>query len=205
MSPGSVPGAAAQVHAVVVSRPATLGHCRVVCIDGAAGAGKTTLATAVAAVAAGAAGSDVRVVHMDDLYDGWRGVLDVGAQVDALLRSLRSGGSARYRRYDWHRGTYAEEHELLLPDLLVLEGVGAYDPAYADLVTLLVWVEAPREVRLARGLERDGEHLRDRWVDFLADEERVHARTAAERIAQVVVDGTSGEVRTRAPDPRGPR
>ena len=40
---------------------------------------------------------------------------------------------------------------------LVVEGVGSGDPVVADRVTVLVWVEADDELRLARGLERDGE------------------------------------------------
>lgn len=201
-----MPGAAVAhvVDVVQRRRPTLREHCRVVCVDGPAGAGKTTLAAAVAGTA-GATGSDVRILHMDDLYDGWRGVLGVGARVGSLLWSLQTTASAGYRRYDWHLGAYAEQHHVPLPDLLVLEGVGCYDPAYADLVTLLVWVEAPREVRLARGLERDGEHLRERWAEFLADEERVHTRTGAHEHADVVVDGLTGEVRTPAPAPREPR
>ena len=47
--------------------------------------------------------------------------------------------------------------------LLVLEGVGSGRPRVADLVTVLVWVEAPHDVRLARGLERDGDDVAPHW------------------------------------------
>ena len=149
------------------------------------------------------------VVHLDDLYDGWRGVLSVNALVATVLRCLHADGEAAYRRYDWHRGEHAEVVRLDLPDLLVVEGVGASVPAVDRLLTLRVWVDAPRDRRLARGLARDGEHLRPEWEQFLLDEAVVHDRDRSRERADVVVDGLTGEVSPpmsqAAPAPRGPR
>jgi uridine kinase len=170
----------------------------VVVLDGPAGSGKTTLAGQVAATADG---DVVHVVHLDDLYEGWRGVLTVGPRVTALLRSLDESGVATYRRYDWHLGKYAEQHRVELPDLLLVEGVGSSRPDSDDLMTLRVWVEAPRDVRLQRGLARDGEHLRDHWLQFLDDEQQVHRRDRTRERADLVVDGTTGAVRVEARDP----
>ena len=77
--------------------PPTLGAGRLVCIDGPAGSGKTTLAAAVAdARRAGA-----RVVHMDDLYEGWSGLpaRRRPARRRCCARWPRAAGC--YRRYDW--------------------------------------------------------------------------------------------------------
>jgi uridine kinase len=206
--------AAGLLDAVEAAAPRLGGRCRVVAIDGTAGAGKTTLAAALATEARGR-GHDVAVVHMDDLYDGWRGVLVVGRQVGELLDGLHRTGSASYRRYDWHRSAYGDVRAVALPDVLVLEGVGCCDPASEDLLSLQVWVEAPAEVRLARGLQRDGEHLREKWLTFMADEKTVHARDRTRERADVVVDGVTGAVadlrrqqpvrRRPAPGPHGPR
>jgi uridine kinase len=170
------------------------GRCRVIGIDGPAGSGKTTLAEAVLSEAP-RRGLEVASVSMDDVYDGWRGVLTVGQQVCDLLRSLHTAGSARYHRYDWHRGSFGEERTVTLPDVLVLEGVGSCVPACDELLALRVWVEAPREVRLARGLHRDGAHLREQWLTFMTDEKQVHARDRTRERADVVVDGVTGAVR----------
>ena len=199
--------AAEQVLAAALARHATLGRgSRAIAVDGPAGAGKTTLAGQVADVAR--SHGTVAVVHLDDLYDGWRGVLSVNALVATLLRCLHADGEASYRRYDWHRGEYAEVVRLDLPDLLVVEGVGASVPAVDRLLTLRVWVDAPRDRRLARGLARDGAHLRAEWEQFLVDETVVHDRDHSRDRADIVVDGVTGEVspsRSAAPAPRGPR
>lgn len=145
------------------SRPPTLGAGRLVCVDGPSGSGKTTLADALGA----------SVVRMDEMIEGWSGLRTVDAQLEGLLRPLAAGSPGSYRRYDWHRGEYAETVTVPPAPLLVLEGVGSGSLVVADLVTVLVWIEAEREVRMARGLERDGEAFAPYWKAW-ADEETDH-------------------------------
>ena len=149
------------------ARPPTLGTGRLICVDGPAGSGKTTLAAAVAER------SGAPVVHMDDLYDGWDGLPRVDARLQGLLRPLAEGRPGSYRRYDWHRARFAEQVEVAPGDLFVLEGVGSGSRVVAGLVTVLVWVEAPYDVRMRRGLERDGDAFAPYWHAW-ADAEREH-------------------------------
>jgi len=74
--------------------------------------------------------------------------------------------------------------------VLVLEGCGSGRVESAPWRTLLVWVEAPPALRLARGLDRDGEHLRERWTVWMADEERHFAANGTRARADVLVDGS---------------
>lgn len=174
-----------------LAQPARLGPARLVCIDGPAGSGKTTLAHALVA-RADERGLEPALVHTDDLLDGWDGLPDLADRVrHQLVEPLAAGRPARYCRYDWHAGRFGEEETVVQPDrdLVVLEGVGSGDPSYAGLTATLVWVEAPRDVRWARGRDRDGEalvpHLR-RWV---AQEEAHFAARGTPARADVVVDG----------------
>ena len=85
----ATPQAVEQVLAAALARHATLGRgSRAIAVDGPAGAGKTTLADQVADVAR--SHGTVAVVHLDDLYDGWRGVLSVNALVATVLRCLHA-------------------------------------------------------------------------------------------------------------------
>lgn len=180
-----------------LAAPATLGRGRLLCIDGPAGSGKSTLAAAV--VGAVPPGVTTALVHLDDVYPGWSG-LDAGVdRVGRLLVApLARGEAGGYRRYDWVAGREAEWHDVSPTDLLVLEGVGSGSADYAAHTTTLVWVEAPRDVRLARGLERDIElhglhedrdRLRARWAAWSADEDALHARHRTRERADVVVEG----------------
>jgi hypothetical protein len=177
---------AARIVEEAAARRPTLGSGRLVCVDGPAGSGKTTLAAAVADALGGPP-----VVHMDDLYPGWDGLTQVGAVVLELLRPLAEGRAGSYRRYDWARGEYAEEHRVPPGDWLLLEGVGSGGSGWAHWTTLLAWVEAPEGLRLARGIRRAGEAMRGHWLRWRADEEALFARDGTRARADVHVDGTA--------------
>lgn len=172
----------------VLAAPATLGPGRLVCIDGPAGSGKTTLSVALTDVVPGA-----RVVHCDELLRGWGGLPELADTVAALLTPLSSGQVGRWRRWDWLADGWAETHEVAPGGLLVLEGVGSWSPAIADLVGVLVWVEAAPDLRLDRGIARDGEAMRDRWEQWRLDEDDLFARLGTRAHADVRVDTTTAQ------------
>lgn len=175
---------------VARSRPPTLGTGRLVCIDGPAGSGKTTLAAEIASLAGGAA-----VVHMDDLYEGWGGLARVDEQVHTLLRPLVDGFSGSYRRWDWPGNAWAETVLVPPAPLLVLEGVGSGSRAHRDLITVLAWVEVPFDLRMVRGLERDGDGVSEHWQRWADDEHELFARERTRERADLVLDGRAGSIR----------
>jgi uridine kinase len=184
---------AAVVVAWVLAAEPTLGKGRLVCVDGPAGAGKTTVADELVA-ALDEAGVTVQLVHMDDVYGGWSGLeTGIATFAESVVTPLRVGQPGHYRRYDWGRSTYAEEHEVAPCDVLVVEGVGAGSTAYDEAITCLLWVDTPRELRLARSIARDGEAMRDRLLAWRLEEDNLFDRERTELRADLVIDGQSGE------------
>jgi uridine kinase len=175
------------------SRPATLGSGRLVCVDGPAGSGKTTLADALTAHARPEDGP-LTVVHTDEVLHGWRGLPGLAATLDELLRPLAAGHPGSWRRWDWLADDWAERHPVTPGGLLVLEGVGSWARRIADLVTVLVWVEAPRDLRLERGMARDGEQMRAHWEQWMVDEDLLHTAEGTRAQADVVVDAVGRPV-----------
>lgn len=167
------------------SRTPTLGRTRLISIDGPAGSGKSTLADRIAALDRSA-----RVIHLDDLYDGWTGLDSVSRQLSTLIRPLALGRPGFYRRYDWHLGEFAEIVDVEPPDLLVLEGVGSGTAELTSFLTVLVWVSAPRTLRRQRGLSRDGDALAPQWDGWMRQEDAHFALQRTADRADVVVDGT---------------
>ena len=165
---------------LLLSRPPTLGTGRLLCIDGPAGSGKTTLAAAVAELV------PATVVHLDDLYDGWHGLPRLRERLDPLLLPLARGEAGSYRRYDWATGRHAETVVVAPAPVLVLEGVGSGLAAYSSVRTLLVWVETDRDARLARWRARDGAAVEPFIAGWTAAEERLFATEGTRAAADVV-------------------
>jgi uridine kinase len=155
------------------------GATTVVAIDGPSGAGKTDFAAALAERL-----PDAYVLHMDDMYAGWDGLEQAVTDLhDQVLAPIARGERAEYRRWDWEHDRYAQWRTLPTTPLLLVEGVGSGAGRGADLESVLIWLEADREVRFQRGVERDGEAFLPHWQRwavqedalFLADATRVRA------------------------------
>ena len=54
-----------------------------------------------------------------------------------------------------------------------------------------IWVECPYEIRLQRGVQRDGETMRERWTDVWMPEEDAYFHSQRpDRKADVIIDGS---------------
>ena len=76
--------------------------------------------------------------------------------------------------------------------VVVVEGVCALHRIFRDAYDVRVWVEAPYDVRLERGLARDGEAARRTWVEhWMPMEDRYVERDDPVSCADIVVDGAA--------------
>jgi len=164
---------------------ATANDVRLVGVDGFGGAGKTTFATRLAR----AAGS-CPVVHTDDFathdepLEWWPRML---AQV---IEPLSNGEAATYRAYDWVNRRLGDELTIQPAAVVVIEGVGATRKAWRDRLALRVWIDADSDLRLRRGLDRDGEELAEFWRGWREAEGRYEAEENPIAHVDLVVDGS---------------
>ncbi len=161
------------------SRPFVIG------IDGHSGAGKTQLAEVLADRL-----DDARVVHLDHIYPGWGGLEAVVPRLVAwVLEPVSTGRRARWRRWDWSTGRYAEWHQLAPCAVLVVDGAGVGARACASYLDVLLWLEAPEAVRYARAMGRDGLTYRPHWRRWAAAERAHVEREGTRERADVVLSG----------------
>jgi uridine kinase len=97
--------------------------------------------------------------------------------------------AARYQRYDWLRRELAEWVEVKPADYVILEGVASSRAQFQDALAVSIWVETPRDERLRRGLARDGEAMRDYWLQWMRDEDRYFEAERPDLRADMIVDG----------------
>jgi uridine kinase len=170
----------------VLAAPARLGPTRLVCVDGPAGSGKTTFAGHLAA----AIGAGAGLLQMDDLYAGWTLTGAVARLAAGVLRPLAEGRPGGYHRFDWPAGRFAAvPTPVPVPAVLVVEGCGS-SPRWLDpWTTLRVWVEAPADLRLARGLDRDGAAMAPEWHRWQRTEAVLFRTERTRSRADLRVDG----------------
>lgn len=173
-------------------------------IDGPSGGGKSTLADQLSAAL-----DDAPVVRMDDLYPGWDGLAAaIPRLVQGVLHPARHGRIPRYRRYDWHRGTYAEWRAVRRHRYLIVEGAGATCGTAREYYAVRVFVDADPDERMHRALRRDGEMFRPHWHRWARQEAALFGTDRTRRAAHVTViadaepDGRACAVRP-LPSPGG--
>jgi uridine kinase len=150
-------------------------------IDGCGGAGKTTLAKQLLDM-----DRSIQIVHMDEFDLPFQERLHlppqkkpVGADSDwkrlasEVFIPLREGRYAEFVTYSWDLDKMYGRKMVRPYGIVVVEGVYAIRDELKDFYSLTIWLDVPKEVRLARGLKRDGEDKRERWLfDWMPMEDR---------------------------------
>lgn len=167
-----------------------------VAVDGPGASGKSTFAQHLAASIQGAC-----IVHIDDFYlpSGLRservGCTGPLFDLPRLAREVTMPGSEgkaiRYQRYDWASDALAEWTIVPESTPLILEGVFCLAAELREAYTYKVWCRADPDLRLARGLARDGEEARSRWVDlWMPAEAEYESREKPKEDADLILDSS---------------
>ena len=155
-------------------------------IDGLGGAGKSAVVNSMKENI-----SNTTIVKMDDFYVPELTRADWDRVYEQVIAPLKNNSVGSYQRFDWDTKTLAEWHEVKPEGVVIIEGVYALHEKLRDTYDYKVWIEAPYEVRLQRGLERDGEEARSRWVDeWMPKEEEYTKSQKPHETADIIIDGT---------------
>ncbi len=142
-------------------------NCRLpvlVGVDGRSGAGKSTFCAALAAA------SCARLIEGDAFYAGGIELRGDTAEQRAqacidrpklrgVLESLKSGRAATFRAFDWEAfdGRLSDETLTIQPaEIVIVEGVYACHPDFADLLDIRLLLVVAEPVRERRLLQREG-------------------------------------------------
>jgi uridine kinase len=160
------------------------GATRITAVDGPGGAGKSNLAAALAE-ALGA-----QIVHTDD-FASWENPVDWWpALIANVLEPLTRGDVARFKPTFWGGDVKPKPVAEVQPSGdVIVEGVTASRAVFRPYLAYAIWVETPRDLRLARGLARDGAEALPLWEGWMAAEDAYVERERPHEHVDVVVRG----------------
>jgi len=179
------------LESILESRPRRAGLTKVIGIDGHGGSGKSTLAAHLG----GRLGAEI--VHTDD-FASWENPKDWWPLlIEHIFEPLRLGvRTLNYPRSQWWPGHQPEPVvDEPVTEVLILEGVGSLRREFRQFLSVAIFVDAPREVCIERGITRDAamgtkEEVLERWNRWFDDELGYMARDEPARFADMVLDGT---------------
>ena len=145
-------------------------------IDGPAGAGKTTFAAKLEAELS--VDGTVRVIHMDDLYNGWENALSnpLAEILDRISTAHIAGRDFVIKIFNWHTMAFDREERITSTDYLIIEGVGAAQQIVRETGAITYWLDIEPEIGLQRVLDRDGVHLEAQMRQWQVDQDKHFAR-----------------------------
>ena len=171
------------VREVRIRRPPDGVATRIVAVDGLGGSGKSSFARHLAGAFGG-----VPIVQTDD-FASWDNPIDWWPELlERVLVPLARRDRA-LRAIELGTGTGGERVIVEPTDVLILEGVTATREAFMPYVTYSIWVDAPAEVRLPRGLDRDGPAALEQWQAWMAVEDEYRSRERPDERADLVIRG----------------
>lgn len=147
-------------------------------IDGAGASGKSTLANELIGFL-----PSTKIVCMDDFYktSAMRketdGIEEIGSYFDwrrlekQVLIPFKNNTHIIYKRYDWLSDRLSGEKQISSKHNIIVEGVYSLRNELAEYYNLKIWIDCPFEIRLERGIKRDGIEMKNHWQNVWMKQE----------------------------------
>ena len=173
------------------SSSVTCGETKLICIDGPAGSGKTTLATSLTKLL-----DNAYVIHMDEIYDGWEQALTektTNNLINWIVLPLKNKQPIEFHKFDWNLMKRNQKVRIENPRYLIIEGVGSVIDPVIQYCALKIWVQTKPEVGLLRVLNRDGDQIEAEMRKWQKLETKHFLKYQTKENCDVWVDGDSKE------------
>lgn len=166
-------------------------------IDGLGASGKTTVAQAVALLR-----KDVSIIHTDEFYlpeneRGKKAPANDGVSQDfdwdrldaQVFQAAARGLLVKYQHYDWRADRWGDWIEVPAGNWIIIVGVYALQSRFFPYLDYSIWVDIPREERIRRMTEREGEAVSELWQQkWLPIEERYLEIDHPDKRASIVLN-----------------
>jgi uridine kinase len=158
----------------------------IILIDGRAGSGKSTFAEALQQQLFRDGESAPRVIHMDNIFEGWDGLaLGSDYMVRFILQPLTRRETASWQDWSWVKNQRSSWREFSGGTPLIVEGCGSLTERSKEHADISIWLEASEETRRERWIQRE-RHL-EKFDFWAAQELDFYAREKSQSLADLVI------------------
>jgi uridine kinase len=165
----------------------------IIAVDGPSGAGKSYFSRQLSGIL-----TNSFIVEMD-YFISWNSI-DSGLEraINQLFEPLSKEGKARFQARDWTGDFFGEGlgewKEVPERNYIILEGIASSRKEYSAYLHISIWVEAPEDLCIKRGLERNGVELLPHWESFKRLEKEFFRKDNTKARADYIVNGITGEI-----------
>jgi uridine kinase len=168
------------------------GNTTIIAIDGRSGSGKSTLAKLLSLKL------ECPLIHTDD-FSSWDNPMDwYPALINDIFIPIMNGAKSVQYQPIKARKDKSQRSLITQPigDLLIIEGVSASRQEFRDYISLSIFVDAPKDISIKRGFERDllygqsEKKVRATWELWSHAENIYIQRDDPKANADIVLDGT---------------
>jgi len=158
---------------------------KVVAVDGHGGAGKSTLALELSEMLG------AEIIHTDDFASPGNPVHWWPRLIEEALEPITRGApSISYVRSSWGSEHAPEPvRDQPVTPVMILEGVTAARREFRPYLAYAIWVDVAKDVCIARGVDRDGEAMREQWESWWREEEAYIREHRPVEFADTVISG----------------
>jgi uridine kinase len=164
------------------------GETKVVCIDGPAGSGKTTLANSLSKYL-----DNCPIVHMDEIYEGWGEALSQKTTNDLyqwIIEPLLKKQLIEFFKFDWTISKRNKKVVIRSHSYLIIEGVGSSVKEVSKHASLKIWIEVNQSLGIERVLKRDGQQIKDQMKNWQIQELNYFNENKTKENSNIWIDGS---------------
>jgi uridine kinase len=164
------------------------GETKVVCIDGPAGSGKTTLANSLSKYL-----DNCPIVHMDEIYEGWGEALSQKTTNDLyqwIIEPLLKKQLIEFFKFDWTISKRNKKVVIRSHSYLIIEGVGSSVKKVSEHASLKIWIEVNQSLGIERVLKRDGQQIKDQMKNWQIQELNYFNENKTKENSNIWIDGS---------------
>jgi len=165
-----------------------------IAIDGPGGSGKSFFTEKLCGIL-----KDFDIVHLDDFYLPTYKPDIIGSNFDwqrlmnQVLFPFMKNSACKYQINNWTTNKLDNWKEIIGKKYLLIEGVTSGRLELRKYLNFIIFIETPPEIRLKRGVQRDGESYRNKWLNEWMPAESKYFDSEihnTKSICNLVVDGT---------------